>query len=329
MAEQTSLLVAKDLKVTIGTGKKSVTVLDDVSFKILPNEVVGLVGESGCGKSSLAKAILKLLPISSGQLIIKDQDVTHLKEKQFRPFRRNIQMILQDPYDSLDPTKTVASLLKEPLLIHKIGKKSERNSLIESILTEVGLTNSHLPLKSFQLSGGQCQRVNIARALLVSPEIIVCDEIVSALDVSIQAQILNLLKELKAKQNLSLLFITHNIALLNYLADYLLVMYLGKIVEQGPVSEVIKNPRHHYSSLLTSSAKLTSSHISIAPDKLTISEIASLSSPPSGCRFHPRCPAATEVCKEVSPTLEQIGPKHYVACHHPVEFINKSELKSS
>jgi oligopeptide/dipeptide ABC transporter ATP-binding protein len=322
------LIQVNNLTVKLGRGSNSVTAVDDVSLVVFPSEVVGLVGESGCGKSSLAKAIVKLIATHSGELYYKDLNVTNLSERKFRKIRKNLQLVLQDPYSALDPTKKIKSILKEPLKIHKIVPRNQRDDLIKDVLSQVGLTEAHLNSRPFELSGGQCQRVNIARALILSPELIICDEIVSALDVSIQAQILNLLKDLKVARNLSLLFIAHDISVVSYLSDYLLVMYLGKIVEQGPTKEVINSPKHHYSFLLTDSA--LNSHFSNLSQQSEVkpTEVPSLRSIPTGCRFHPRCPAATEICKEVEPPLEKIGLRHYVACHHPRTITVKNQSAS-
>lgn len=282
--------------------KNKVSAVNGVSIDIFKNETYGLVGESGCGKSTLARLIMDLIEPSSGKIIYQGEEL-----------RRNIQMVFQDPFSSLNPKKRIGSMLKEPLDIHKIGKPKERQDRVFEILEKVGLSPYHYYSYPREFSGGQRQRLNLARAIISNPRIIVCDEPVSALDVSIQAQIINLLKNLQKEFALTYLVISHDISVVRYISDRVGVMYLGKIVEEAPVDEIFNNPLHPYTKILFSSV----SRIGETYGKTDIKLRGELPSPmniPKGCAFHTRCPYVMEVCKKKTPQLFEAGNIHKVAC---------------
>ena len=291
----------------------SVKAVSDVSFKIRKGETLGLVGESGCGKSTLGRCILRLIEPTSGQIIFKGQDITHLEATPLRRLRRNIQIIFQDPYASLNPRMTVENILAEPLDIHKIGKsKQERRERILKLLDLCGLRREAMSRYPHEFSGGQRQRICIARALAVEPEFIVCDEPVSALDVSIQAQIVNLLQDLQKELSLTYLFIAHDLKVVEHISTHVAAMYLGKMVEMSTAENLYRNPKHPYTQALLSAIPMPD------PDyhkKRTIlkGDVPSPIHPPTGCQFHPRCPVAQERCKGDIPVLR--GIDHAVSCH--------------
>ncbi|MEO5968908.1 MAG: dipeptide ABC transporter ATP-binding protein [Bdellovibrionia bacterium] len=291
----------------------SVKAVSDVSFKIRKGETLGLVGESGCGKSTLGRCILRLIEPTSGQMVFKGQDITHLGAADLRKLRRNIQIIFQDPYASLNPRMMVEDLLTEPLVIHKIGKsRQERQARILKLLDMCGLRREAMSRYPHEFSGGQRQRICIARALAVEPEFIVCDEPVSALDVSIQAQIVNLLQDLQKELGLTYLFIAHDLKVVEHISTHVAVMYLGKIVEMSTAEDLYNNPKHPYTQALLSAIPMPD------PDyrkKRTIlkGDVPSPIHPPSGCQFHPRCPVMRERCKVDVPELR--GISHPVSCH--------------
>ncbi len=291
----------------------SVKAVSDVSFKIRKGETLGLVGESGCGKSTLGRCILRLIEPTAGQVVFKGQDITHLGSAELRKLRRNIQIIFQDPYASLNPRMTVEDLLTEPLEIHKVGKsKQERRERILKLLDLCGLRREAMSRYPHEFSGGQRQRICIARALAVEPEFIVCDEAVSALDVSIQAQIVNLLQDLQKELGLTYLFIAHDLKVVEHISTHVAVMYLGKIVELATAEELYCNPKHPYTQALLSSIPMPD------PDyhkQRTIlkGDVPSPIHPPSGCHFHTRCPIAQDRCKVEVPELR--GAEHTVSCH--------------
>ncbi len=315
----------KYFKVGGGFLKKPAIVraVDGVSFDIRRGETFGLVGESGCGKTTLGQTIIRLYEPDGGQVVFDGHDITHLPEGRLRPLRRGMQMVFQDPYSSLNPRMTVGAIVAEPLEIFKVGTRAEREARVKELLRVVGLNAYFVNRYPHEFSGGQRQRIGIARALALRPKLVVCDEPVSALDVSIQAQVLNLLKDLQAEFNLTYLFIAHNLAVVAYISDRVGVMYLGKLVEVGPTLTIMNNPRHPYTLALLSAVAV--------PDRrykkqriILPGDVPSPINPPAGCRFHTRCPIARPECSEVEPELREVGPDHLVACHYaevaPVEL---------
>lgn len=296
--------------------KHYVRAVDDVSLTIKKGEILGLVGESGCGKTTIAKIILKLLDPSSGEIIFQNTDITLLSKKNFRPFRKGIQIVFQDPYASLNPRMKVGEILDEPLIVHTKLSMNERRKKIIQALTEVGLDESHIDSYPHEFSGGQRQRIGIARALIFKPQLLICDEPVSALDVSIQAQVLNLLKDLQEKYHTAMLFIAHNMSVVNFMCDRICVMYLGNIVETALKDELFDKPMHPYTQALMASIPL----VEINKEKQRVlleGDVPSPINPPSGCSFHPRCSYCTERCKNEKPVLKELKPEssHMIACH--------------
>ena len=294
--------------------KQRFTAVDNVSFSIRRGEVFGLVGESGCGKSTLASLVLRLIDATSGSVRYEGEDIMKMSQDKLRRIRRNMQMVFQDPYDSLDPRFNLRRILEEPLLVHHYGTAAQRQARIEALMGDVGLPVSLLKRYPHQLSGGQRQRLCIARALALSPTFLVLDEAVAALDVSIQSQILNLLLDLKDEFRLTYLFISHNLAVVKFISDRIGVMYFGRLVELADKEELFRNVLHPYTYALLSAVP--------EPDPDTVrsreilrSGVPSLINPPSGCAFHPRCRYATEECKKVSPQLRDMGGGHLCACH--------------
>jgi oligopeptide transport system ATP-binding protein len=292
---------------------KKVHALDKVDLTIYSREIVSVVGESGCGKSTLAKVLMRLVEPTEGTIHFEGRDITRLDKKQMRDIRRHMQIIFQDPFSSLNPRKKVLDLISEPLDIYRIGTRKERDQRVYQMLDIVGLTKNHADRYPHQFSGGQRQRISIARALVLNPKLIICDEPVSALDVSVQAQILNLLQDLQQQFGLSYLIIAHGLDVVRHISDRIVVMYLGKIVEMGDCEEIFTHPKHPYTQILLSS--IPGNHLESlkAPIKIT-GEIPSPINPPSGCRFHTRCPYAFERCKSESPELRTAEDGHAVAC---------------
>jgi len=295
---------------------KIVKAVDGVSFTIEEGKVLGIVGESGCGKSSVAKSILNIYPPKLGEVIFNEQNILKFSEKEWRKLRRDIQYIFQDPLGSLDPRMTIINQIIEPLIIHKIGDKKSRISEALELLNSVGLTHEMAEKYPHELSGGQRQRVVLARALILKPKFIVCDEPVSALDVSIQAQVILLLEKLKKEMNLTILFISHDLSLVRYLCDNIAVMYLGKIVEQGPVESIYNNPKHPYTKALMSAIPQSNPFSKKEPIVLN-GEPPSPMNLPSGCRFHPRCWMANDSCANKEQELFETKQsyEHKFACH--------------
>ncbi|AQM60198.1 dipeptide ABC transporter ATP-binding protein [Clostridium baratii] len=293
-----------------------VKAVDDVSFTINKGETLGLVGESGCGKTTTGRTILKLYNPTSGQIIFNGQDITKLNEKEMIPLRRKMQMIFQDPYASLNPRMTVGDIIGEAIDIHGLYKGREREDRIRYLLDKVGLNGSHINRYAHEFSGGQRQRIGIARALAVEPDFIVCDEPISALDVSIQAQVINMLEELQEELGLTYLFIAHDLSMVKHISTHIGVMYLGKMVEKGPSDEVYLNPKHPYTKALLSAVPIPDPDLAKSNKRIVLEgDIPSPIDPKPGCRFKGRCKYAKEICGNVDPEVKEVEPGHFVACH--------------
>lgn len=295
-------------------GSTAVKAVDGVSFSIYQGETLGVVGESGCGKSTLAKVIIKLLEETEGEILLEGTAINKLRGKKLKNFRKDIQMVFQDPYASLNPKWTIKRTLIEPLIVHKIGNtKKEKEKIVRKIMESVGLDESYLERYPHEFSGGQRQRIGIARTLILNPKLIIADEPVSALDISVQAQILNLFKDLQSEFNLTYMFITHDLSVLQYISDRVLVMYLGRIVEMGKTNDIFHHPRHPYTEALISAVPTVEDD---TKERIIIEgDLPSPSSPPSGCHFHTRCPFAFDKCKSESPVLKEVEQGRWVACH--------------
>jgi len=313
------LLEARDLVKRFPAGRRglfgppmSLTAVAGVSLAIRHGETLGLVGESGCGKSTLARLLLLLETPSSGQVLYQGQDATRMDARARKTYRRGVQAVFQDPYSSLNPRQWVGAIIGEPLIVHERLSRTELGRRVEELLDLVGLPAALSAVYPHELSGGQRQRVAIARALSLHPSLLVLDEPVSSLDVSIRAQILNLLRDLQRRFDLAYLFISHDLAVVEYLCDRVGVMYLGKLVESAPVARLFSAPQHPYTHLLMASVPGAGRGGDVL---LADGEVASAMDPPAGCRFHPRCPLAEPVCHTVEPTLELVGAHHMAACH--------------
>ncbi len=292
-----------------------VKAVDDVSFDILEGETLGLVGESGCGKSTVGKCILRLIEPTGGEVWFEDKNVLSLDGKELRDLRRQMQIIFQDPYSSLNPRLSVYSIVSEPLRIHRIGNEKERKEIVADLLKKVGIDPEYMWRYPHEFSGGQRQRIGIARALALRPKLIICDEPVSALDVSVQAQVINLLQDLQEEFGLTYLFISHGLAVVRHISDRVAVMYLGKIVEIAPAAELYGNPLHPYTKALLSAIPVPDPKIERKRIILQ-GDVPTPINPPSGCRFRTRCPIATEECSVITPDLKEIEKNHFVACIH-------------
>ncbi|HVB69891.1 MAG TPA: oligopeptide/dipeptide ABC transporter ATP-binding protein [Acidimicrobiales bacterium] len=316
--ERTPLLKVRDLTVTFGKGHHAVSAVAGVSFDIYEGETLGLVGESGCGKSTTGKALMKIVEPTSGTIDLEGVEVTKLRGRDLRNARTRMQMIFQDPISSLNPRRRVKDIVAEPLDCWKSVAGDERAAIVSKLLNEVGIDPFVYGNRfARQFSGGQCQRISIARSLAMRPKMLICDEMVSALDVSVQAQILNLLSDLKDEYGLTLLFIAHDLAVVKNVSDRVAVMYLGKICEVGPSDVLYDAPAHPYTKFLLGAA------LEADPDAPTHGEVLqgeppSPINPPSGCRFRTRCPLAQERCASEEPVLSDIAPGHQVACHFPL-----------
>ena len=290
--------------------------VDDVSFTIRRGETLGLVGESGCGKTTTGRCLLQLYRPSAGEVVFEGVDLTKLKSSEVRKFRRRMQMIFQDPYSSLNPRQTCGNIVGEPLLVHKmVGSKHEYRERVADLLSVVGLSPHMSSRFPHEFSGGQRQRIGVARALAVRPSLIVCDEPVSALDVSIQAQVINLLEELQEQFNLTYLFIAHDLSVVRHISDRIAVMYLGKVVELADRTELYENPLHPYTKALLSAVPIPDPVIDSQRERIILSgDVPSPLNPPSGCVFHTRCPIAIEECSQGVPEFRNMGNEHWVAC---------------
>ncbi len=313
------LLAVKDLVVHFGAGRgRVVHAVSGVSFDVAEGETLGIVGESGCGKSTVARAIIRLVDITAGEVLFEGRDLAGLEGEELRRVRPRLQMIFQDPISSLNPRRRVRDVIAEGLAVWGDDIGSWSRDRIDELMEAVGVEARHGDRRPHEFSGGQCQRIGIARALALDPKVLICDEPVSALDVSIQAQILNLLQDMKRRYGLTVLFISHDLAVVKNVSDRIVVMYLGKVCEIGSTAEIYSRPAHPYTRALL--ASIPEPAAAVAAEEGDIGdELPSATAPPSGCRFHTRCPRATEVCREVEPVSEPIGDgDHYVACHHPV-----------
>jgi len=300
-----------------------VQAVDGVSLTIRRGQTLGLVGETGCGKSTLARCIAGLIPLTSGAVTFEGRDITNLSRRAMRPFRREIQMIFQDPYGSLNPRRRVGAIIGDPFVIHKTATGAQRKRQVQNLMERVGLNPEHYNRFPAEFSGGQRQRIGVARALALRPKLIICDEPVSALDVSIQAQVLNLLSDLQDDFGLSYLFIAHDLEVVRHVSNAVIVMYLGKVAEAGPKGPVYEMPRHPYTAALLSAAAAADPKLAAARQRIILTgDVPSPINPPSGCRFHPRCPKAAELCSQQEPPLESKPgdpATHVTACHFPVE----------
>lgn len=294
----------------------AVKAVDGISFDIKRGETLGLVGESGCGKSTTGRTILRLHEPTSGKVFYRDENLADAKPEKMRRFRRDLQIIFQDPYASLNPRMTVGNIVAEPLEVHGIGNQRERRERVQELLKLVGLNPYFINRYPHEFSGGQRQRIGVARALALEPEFIVCDEPISALDVSIQAQVVNLLQELQDELNLTYLFIAHDLSMVRHISDRVAVMYLGKIMELAPRQELYENPLHPYTQALLSAVPIPDPHKERKRQRIILEgDVPSPANPPSGCQFHTRCPLAVEMCKHVVPEWREVSPEHWVYCH--------------
>ncbi len=316
------ILEVKDLKKYFSTPNGMLHAVDGINFKIKRGQTLGIVGESGCGKSTLGRTILHLLEPTSGDIIYEGENITHIDKEKFRELRKEMQIIFQDPFSSLNPRMSVGEIIKEPLIIQGITKnKKEQDEIVLKLMETVGLAERLINSYPHELDGGRRQRIGIARALALEPNFIVADEPVSALDVSIQAQVLNLMQDLQEKLGLTYMFITHDLSVVKHISDEILVMYLGTLVEKASSEELFKNPLHPYTKALLSAIPVPS--LTDKREKVLLKgEIASPIEPKPGCRFAPRCPYAQDICKNTNPQVEEIKPGHFVVCHFAKE-INK------
>ncbi len=314
------LMSVENLVVDFPVGRKrKVSAVANISFDIARGETLGLVGESGCGKSTTGKAIMQLPRPTRGSVRLGGVDLATLKGEELRRTRPRLQMIFQDPISSLNPRRTVAQIVEEPLKIWKMGNAEERAAKVNDVLTSVGIDPmAAAERKPHEFSGGQCQRISIARAVITDPSIIICDEPVSALDVSVQAQILNLLEEMKERYGLTLVFVAHDLAVVKNVSDRVAVMYLGKMCEIGPPDTLYAAPAHPYTQALLSAIPLPDPGAAVDVGQHLEGELPSPIDPPSGCRFRTRCPRAEDLCSKVEPQMQQVDGEHHVACHFPL-----------
>ena len=300
-----------------GQKKQTIRSVDNVSFDIFRNETLGLVGESGCGKSTIGRTITRLYSPTSGKIIFEGQDISGLNSKELLPYRKKMQMIFQDPYASLNPRMTVMDIVREAVDLHsEFTTKEDKNKYVYDLLDRVGLQKSHADRYPHEFSGGQRQRIGIARALAVNPDFIVCDEPISARDVSIQAQVVNMLEDLQKELGLTYLFIAHDLSMVRHISNRIGVMYLGKLVEIGDSEEIYNNHLHPYTEALLSSVPIPDPDVAKESNPILLQgDVPSPIAPPSGCRFRTRCPYAMDICAQVEPAMVDVGVNHSVACH--------------
>ena len=313
------LLRVKDLVVHFPAGRRRVVhAVSEVTFDVVSGETLGIVGESGCGKSTVARAIIRLVDITAGEVLYEGRDLAGLEGEDLRRVRPQVQMIFQDPISSLNPRRRVRDVIAEGLAVWGDDIGSWSRDRIDELMDAVGVEARYGARRPHEFSGGQCQRIGIARALALDPKVLICDEPVSALDVSIQAQILNLLQDMKRRYGLTVLFISHDLSVVKNVSDRIVVMYLGKVCEIGSTADIYSHPAHPYTRALLASIPEPAPTVDVSEGDIG-DELPSATDPPSGCRFHTRCPRATDICGEVEPVSEQVGDAdHYVACHHPV-----------
>lgn len=323
------LISVKNLKKHFDVGEGMLKAVDGLTFDIYPGETFGLVGESGCGKSTAGRTMVRLYEPTDGEVIFNGENIYRLSRRQMQEVRKNFQMIFQDPYASLNPRMTVEDIIAEPLDIYKIYKtKAERKARVLELLEIVGLSDEHAMRFPHEFSGGQRQRIGIARALALNPKFIVCDEPISALDVSIQAQVVNLLKDLQEKLGLTYMFIAHDLSMVRYISDRVAVMYLGHMMELASSEELYENPLHPYTKALLSAIPIPDPEIQRNRHRIMLQgDVPSPINPKEGCRFVDRCPYAIQLCREVTPEFEEIRPGHFAACHRVREIMEMEEEK--
>jgi peptide/nickel transport system ATP-binding protein len=322
-----ALLRVEDLNVTFRSQGGTVHAVSGISLDLRPGETLGLVGESGCGKSTTGRAVLQLPPPTSGRVVFEGEDLTRLHGGRLRAVRPRLQCVLQDPISSLNPRRRVRDIVREPLRVWDRGTDAEQVARVDEVLDAVGLDPASAGARRpHELSGGQCQRVSIARAVVLDPSLVICDEPVSALDVSVQAQILNLLEDMKARYGLTMVFIAHDLAVVRNISDHVAVMYLGKLCEVGPPEAVYASPRHPYTAALLQAIPVPDPAVRPSPGGTLQGDLPSPLDPPSGCRFRTRCPRAEPRCVHEEPTLQEVGDGHHVACHFPLDPIEAADV---
>ncbi len=316
MSEANVLLRCENLKKYFDTARGALHAVDDVSFDLIQGQTLGVVGESGCGKSTLGRTILRLLPSTSGNIIFDGKDITNLGPREMLPYRRQMQIIFQDPFSSLNPKMSVSKIIEEPLRIHKLYKrKADYDNRVSELMDIVGLDRRYVNTYPHELDGGRRQRIGVARALALDPKFIICDEPVSALDVSIQAQILNLLMDLRDSHGLTYIFITHDLSVVKHISDNILVLYLGKMAEMTSSDRLFENPLHPYTKALLSAVPIPDIAYRNNEPEIMKGEVTSPINPAPGCRFAARCPYATEECHKEDPEFKEVEKGHFVACH--------------